>query len=237
MPQFVEQSKRTLTRRVGPLPVWGYGAVAIGGVGAWWMFSRGKRGSGSAQLVEAAPSNVSFPGVSGGPGAGGISASPFDFLPFAGGNDSSPSEPLAIPDTFFDRLNAQLGDFLNNIRETVPNVVKPKPSANLTFAPGVKADDPELLPFGQFESAGITERKAILPALQKLPVGSSIYDPNTGKTFTQHGTQAGALSALSPEQFALVPDFVKRAVTVGSNLTPPTLTQLHRQTLPEFSRN
>jgi hypothetical protein len=50
--------KGGLGRKVGPLPAWAWGAILLGAVGAWWLFSRTGSGGPDAGPVELVSGNT-----------------------------------------------------------------------------------------------------------------------------------------------------------------------------------
>lgn len=89
--EWPEAAKSTLTRKVGPLPVWGWVAVAVGGVAAFVLVK--KRGTGSTAAATNPVANAVAGGFAGnygsGSGVGGTGGS--------GGGDTGSNPPSSGP--------------------------------------------------------------------------------------------------------------------------------------------
>jgi len=85
-------AKSTLTRKVGPLPVWGWGAVVVGGIVAFTIVK--KRGTGSTAAATNPVANAVAGGSAGnyGTGGGGVGGTGG-----SGGGDTGSNPPSSGP--------------------------------------------------------------------------------------------------------------------------------------------
>jgi len=92
--------KAGLTRKIGPLPAWGW-AVAIGGGLLVWRFARGGSGGGSSSVIGGGGDAETPSGVSGGVSGGALGSLPIPGTIGGGGGSSKPipvgSSPLPFP--------------------------------------------------------------------------------------------------------------------------------------------
>ncbi len=89
--------KETLTKRVGPLPIWGWGAVVIGGVGVFLIMRRRSSSTATAQpdLGSSSAGGGGAGGGSGGGAGGGNGGGGDSAVPPAG--DHTNPTPTATP--------------------------------------------------------------------------------------------------------------------------------------------
>lgn len=100
MPEWLENAEATITRKVGPLPVWAWGAIGVGVVGGGiWLYRSQSGGSNAAGQPTDVTGNPPDPGLP--PIGGGVTAAPppigRNVNPPNGGTPPAPAPAPANP--------------------------------------------------------------------------------------------------------------------------------------------
>src|ERR1035437_370644 len=90
--EWPEAAKAALSRKVGPLPVWGWAAVVVGGIGAYYLISKRSTSTTAASVTNPVTAAVAG-GTAGNYGSGGgastTSSAPADAVSVNAGGVSS----------------------------------------------------------------------------------------------------------------------------------------------------
>jgi hypothetical protein len=147
MPEVMSKITTQLTRKVGPLPVWGWGAIGAAGILVIRSWSRNREpgevatddlSAGMPGLSGFGGSPVSLPAGEPPPGQPAFGENLYLSLPYGDGYlslEGSPSDVTAlfglIPWTFDERQQGQTGA---GTEYYVPPPINPAPSPVMTFA-------------------------------------------------------------------------------------------------------
>ena len=241
MPEIVEDVEGVATKQIGPLPAWGWAAVAVGGVVAFRFFKGGGSplavgGTGAIPDTGATGATSSSPasGVApvGGTYSGGGGSVDTTALENAVAQQNSVIAALAAAVNSLKTGGAKL---VNLTGDMVNTVVGGKPAPVGTALPlagtpamgyqgNVGAEQPggtSITPSGQTIN--------LVREIKDLPLGGAgttvqaVKQDNVvipaGSTFHNYGTPNAELSALTPAEFAQVPSWVT-GLTPSANPSP-----------------